>query len=226
MNTELEPLYRHIGYHFKNPKHIERALTHRSHSKEHNERLEFLGDSILGFVIAEALYHQFPHQPEGILSLLRMSLVRGKTLTDMATRFKLGDYMRFGIGELKSGGHTRSRLLEDAFEAMIGAIYLDSDLETIKALILQWYCDKLKHIDIERDTKDPKSRLQEYLQKEIQQRPDYQVLNVEGDNHNQLFTVAVSLGDKNKTYEGTGKSIKSAEQAAAKAALKAIGQDS
>ena len=215
-------LYRAIGYHFQNQNLITQALTHRSKQKQHNERLEFLGDSILGFVIAEALYQKFPHENEGNLSLLRMYLVRGNTLTEMAKRFDLGTYMAFGVGELKSGGHKRARLLEDAFEALIGAIYLDSDLSTVKSCILAWYQDKLKTLNIEEHTKDPKSRLQEYLQSAIHMHPEYTVIDIQGKDHDQTFVVEVSLGDLNKTFQAKGKSRKQAEHMAASEALAAL----
>ncbi|WP_119343582.1 ribonuclease III [Facilibium subflavum] len=219
MLQNLSSLYRLIGYQFKDESLANQALTHRSKNKKHNERLEFLGDAILSMIIAEKLYHQFPNEDEGNLSLLRMYLVRGKTLTDMAQHFKLGEYMVFGIGELKSGGHKRARLLEDAFEALIGAIYLDSDLDTVKRCILNWYQDKLKNLSVEEHTKDPKSRLQEYLQGTIQMKPVYQVTNIEGDDHDQTFCVEVSLGSLDQTYQGKGKSRKAAEHQAAKTAL-------
>ncbi|WP_116963962.1 ribonuclease III [Fastidiosibacter lacustris] len=222
MRVDYSSLYRRIGYHFKNEALVQQALTHRSKQKEHNERLEFLGDSILGFVMAEALYQRFPHEDEGNLSLLRMYLVRGKMLTDIAKRFDLGEYMSFGVGELKSGGYKRARLLEDAFEAIIGAIYLDSDMNTVKEQILSWYDDALRTLNIEEHTKDPKSRLQEYLQAKIQTHPIYTVIATEGLDHDQTFTVEVSLGSLEKTYCAKGKSRKQAEHAAAKIALNAI----
>ena len=222
MNKDYRLLYKAIDYQFKDLHLIEQALTHRSKTRNHNERLEFLGDSILGFVIAERLYQQFSNEDEGNLSLLRMYLVRGKTLTDMAKHFNLGEYMSFGVGELKSGGHKRARLLEDAFEAMIGAIYLDSDMDTTKNCILQWYSDILSAVNIEEHTKDPKSRLQEYLQAKIQTHPMYQVANIDGLDHDQTFTVEVSLGSLHSTFKGIGKSRKQAEHNAAQNALNAI----
>ncbi len=222
MITDYTPLYRNIGYRFNDEELVEQALTHRSKQKKHNERLEFLGDSILGFVIAEALYQKFPHEDEGNLSLLRMYLVRGKTLTNMAKQFNLGEYMSFGVGELKSGGHKRARLLEDAFEALIGAIYLDSDVLTVKERILYWFKDVLSKLSVEEHTKDPKSKLQEYLQAKIQTHPVYSIVATEGLDHDQTFTVEVSLGSLAQTYRAKGKSRKEAEHEAAKAALLAI----
>lgn len=215
-------LYHNIGYHFKNETLIAQALTHRSKNKKNNERLEFLGDSILGFVIAEVLYQRFAHEDEGNLSLLRTALVRGKTLTDMAKYFNLGKYMSFGAGEIKSGGHKRARLLEDAFEAMIGAIYLDSNMTTTRTCILYWYRDVLEKLSVKKYIKDSKSKLQEYLQSRIQAHPLYQVIATKGLDHDQIFTVEVSLGSMRKKYQATGKSRKQAEHAAAEKALQAI----
>ena len=222
MIIDYTSLYRSIGYQFKNEKLIAQALTHRSKQKQHNERLEFLGDSILGFVIAEALYQQFPSEDEGSLSLLRMYLVRGKTLTNMAKHFNLGEHMSFGMGELKTGGYKRARLLEDAFEAMIGAIYLDSNMLIVKERILYWFKDVLAVLNVEEHTKDPKSKLQEYLQAKIQRHPIYTILATEGLDHDQTFTVKVSLSSLEQSYFARGKSRKQAEHEAAKEALKAI----
>ena len=222
MANDYEPLYHSIDYHFKSDKLITQALTHRSKQTQHNERLEFLGDSILGFVIAEALYEQFPYEDEGNLSLLRISLIHGKMLTAMAKHFDLGKYMSFGVGELKSGGHKRARLLEDAFEAMIGAIYLDSNILIVTKCILYWYKDLLKNLTVAEHTKDPKSKLQEYLQATIQTHPRYKIINTEGLDHDQTFTVEVSLSVLEQTYQAKGKSRKQAEHSAAKKALKAI----
>ena len=219
MKNDYIILYKSIGHHFQNKNLIIQALTHRSKRKQHNERLEFLGDSLLGFIIAEALYQKFPDEDEGNLSLLRIYLVCGKTLTGMAKNLNLGSYIILGAGELKTLGHRRSRLLEDAFEALIGAIYLDSDFNKTKSCILSWYQQKLETLKIAEHTKDPKSRLQEYLQNKIHMHPKYNVINIHGEDHNQTFIVEVSLGNLNKTFQAKGKSRKKAEHMAAKVAL-------
>lgn len=136
-------LAKKLGYQFKDESMIELALTHRSHGKRNNERLEFLGDSILNFVIAEALYRRFPEAKEGQLSRLRAQLVKGETLAELAREMKLGDYLRLGSGELKSGGYRRDSILADSVEAIIGAIYLDSDMECCRPYILSWYQSRL-----------------------------------------------------------------------------------
>ncbi len=212
-------LYRTIGYYFKNENLLTTALTHRSKQKNHNERLEFLGDAILGMVMAELLYHRFPDEPEGTLSQLRRYLIKGPTLSELAKTFQLGDYMRLGVGEIKSGGKHRKRLLEDCLEALIGAVYLDSDLATIQALLQQWFDPYLTSLSIEKHTKDPKSRLQELLFKHQYPRPDYQTKAITGDRHDQTFEVCLQVPYINQTICQSGKSRKSAEQQVARQAL-------
>jgi ribonuclease-3 len=224
MTQDLNRLYRLIGYRFNEPSILQQALTHKSKNKNNNERLEFLGDSILDCVISEALYYKFPKKNEGVLSVLRMYIVCGKTLTDMAKRFCLGEFMSFGVGEIKSGGHKRSRLLEDAFEALIGAIYIDSGFYNTKICILRWYKDKLESLDVEKHIKDPKSCLQEYLQASINMRPTYKIINITGKDHDQTFMVEVSLGVASQSYQAEGKSRKQAEHTAARIALAAINE--
>lgn len=160
----LKRLCRTLGYEFTKVELLTQALTHRSAANKHNERLEFLGDSILSIVISDALYHQFPKATEGDLSRMRATLVRGDTLAIIAQEFKLGEYLLLGPGELKSGGHRRESILADAVEAIIGAIYLDSDLECCRKLLLQWYETRLKEIQPGINQKDAKTLLQEHLQ--------------------------------------------------------------
>ena len=160
----LNHLQKSIGYQFKDITLLQLALTHRSANKMHNERLEFLGDSILSFVIADELYHRFLKQDEGDLSQMRASLVCGQTLAEMGKEFKLGDHLILGQGELKSGGFRRESIISDAVEAIIGAIYLDSYIENIRRLILSWYQTRLKQNKTGFKQKDSKKRLQEYLQ--------------------------------------------------------------
>ena len=154
----LNRLSKKLGYTFNNTDLLLQALTHRSAKGTHNERLEFLGDSILGFVIAEVLYQQFPSHDEGDLTRMRSSLVRGVTLAEIGRGFNLGEYLILGPGELKSGGHRRDSILEDAVEAIIGAVYLDSDNDTTKALVLSWFAERLDIIKPGNEQKDPKGR--------------------------------------------------------------------
>ena len=151
-------LCRTLGYVFADQAFLDQALTHRSASNKHNERLEFLGDSILSIVISDALYHQFPKATEGDLSRMRATLVCGKMLAEIAIEFKLGDYLKLGPGELKSGGFRRESILADAVEAIIGAIYLDSEIENCRRLVLNWYASRLDIIE-PINQKDPKTLL-------------------------------------------------------------------
>lgn len=220
-NDDYNILYEAIGYFFKNKDLIVQALIHRSKRKNHNERLEFLGDSILSFIIAESLYLKFPHRDEGQLSLLRMYLVRGDTLCKIAKYFNLGSYIILGFGEIKSGGYEKPRLLEDAFEALIGAIYLDSDFNTIKSCILSWYKDEFISLDIEDIlyVKDVKTRLQEYVQHKNHTYPIYKILKIEGLDHDKRFFVELSLEGLDRSFHAQGKSRKEAERNAANIAL-------
>ncbi|OCG14690.1 ribonuclease III [Gilliamella sp. WF3-4] len=212
-----------IGYQFQDLSLLELALTHRSANKLHNERLEFLGDAILSFVIADELYHRFVKQDEGDLSQMRATLVCGQTLAEIGKDFKLGDHLILGQGELKSGGFRRESIISDAVEAIIGAIYLDSDIDTIRPLILSWYQTRLSQIQPGIKQKDAKTRLQEYLQGTHRPRPCYLILEVTGDNHEQEFLIQCKIDDDSHEYFGRGLSRRKAEQAAAQEALNQLG---
>ncbi|ROQ30321.1 ribonuclease III [Gallaecimonas pentaromativorans] len=222
MTHSLETLYRRLGYCFNDEKRVRQALTHRSAGSQHNERLEYLGDSILSFVIADALYHRFPAANEGDMSRMRATLVKGKTLAEFGSEFQLGDFLRLGPGELKSGGFRRESILADGVEALIGAIYLDSDLPTIRDLILSWYDSRLEAIQPGVAQKDPKTRLQEYLQGKRLPLPHYQVEKVEGEAHQQTFTVSCLVEGIDNPFMGVGSSRRKAEQAAAEQALEQL----
>ncbi|WP_084977668.1 ribonuclease III [Plesiomonas shigelloides] len=224
MNASLNTLQRKLGYTFTNIDFLQLALTHRSASGKHNERLEFLGDSILSFVIADALYHQFPKVDEGDMSRMRASLVRGNTLAELAREFELGEYLRLGPGELKSGGFRRESILSDTVEAIIGAVYLDTGLESVRELILRWYQARLEEIRPGDRQKDPKTRLQEYLQGRRLPLPVYQVIQVRGEAHDQEFTIHCSVEGMAQPVVGVGSSRRKAEQAAADLALKQLEQ--
>ncbi len=219
MNASLNTLQRKLGYTFTNQELLHLALTHRSASGKHNERLEFLGDSILSFVVADALYHQFPKVDEGDMSRMRAALVRGNTLAELAREFELGDYLRLGPGELKSGGFRRESILSDTVEAIIGAVYLDTGLEPVRQLILQWYQQRLEEICPGDRQKDPKTRLQEYLQGRRLPLPVYHVMQVRGEAHDQEFTIHCSVEGMAQPVIGVGSSRRKAEQAAADQAL-------
>lgn len=223
---DLSRLTRKLGYEFNTSNLLLQALTHRSARGEHNERLEFLGDSILGFVIAEALYQQFPKHDEGDLTRMRSSLVKGVTLAELARDFNLGECLILGPGELKSGGHHRESILEDAIEAIIGAVYLDSDLDTCRNLILKWFNHRLTVIKPGNEQKDPKTRLQEFLQSRKIALPSYEVIDTAGQSHNQQFTVRCQTSIINEVVIAKGTSRRKAEQQAAQQILVLIEQAS
>jgi ribonuclease-3 len=213
-----------LGYEFQDIHLLIQALTHRSAKGDHNERLEFLGDSILGFVIAEALFEKFPKHDEGDLTRMRSSLVKGVTLAEIARDFSLGEYLILGPGELKSGGHRRESILEDAIEAIIGAVYLDSTIEQCKALILSWFEKRLSVIKPGNEQKDPKTQLQEYLQGRKISLPSYDVIDTTGQSHNQEFTVRCQTSVIDKEVIAKGTSRRKAEQAAAQQILALINE--
>jgi ribonuclease-3 len=222
MVDQLARLERALGHKFGNRGMLEQALTHRSAQNTHNERLEFLGDAILSWVIADALYHQFPQVPEGDLSRMRATLVKGKTLAEFGIEFQLGDYLRLGPGELKSGGHRRESILADAVEAIIGAVYLDAGREAVQLLLLQWYQSRLSKIQPGASQKDPKTRLQELLQSKKKSLPIYLVDEVRGEAHNQQFTVSCAVDVLSEPVIGKGTSRRKAEQDAAQRVLEVI----
>ncbi|RKS87837.1 RNAse III [Orbus hercynius] len=219
----LEKLQQSIGYRFNDINLLSKALTHRSADKSHNERLEYLGDSILSFVIAEALFNQFPFVDEGDLSQMRSTLVCGEMLAVIGQDFGIGDCLILGQGELKSGGHRRDSIISDALEAIIGAIYLDSCINTIKQLILTWYQSRLKTIEPGIKQKDAKTRLQEYLQGIHQARPVYLIVEVIGSDHEQEFVIQCKLDNDDNRYMGRGVNRRKAEQAAAQTAIDNLG---
>ena len=218
-NQAITKLSKKIGYSFNEPNLLIQALTHRSAKGEHNERLEFLGDSILGFVIAEALFEQFPKHDEGDLTRMRSSLVKGVTLAELGRNFNLGEHLILGPGELKSGGHRRESILEDAIEAIIGAVYLDSNISCCKTLILSWFSQHLVDIKPGNEQKDPKTRLQEYLQGRKIALPVYDVIDTSGQSHNQQFVVRCLTEVIDEEVIAKGTSRRKAEQAAAQQVL-------
>lgn len=195
------------------------ALTHRSKGSQHNERLEFLGDSLVNCIIAEALYHQFPWAAEGELSRWRAVLVNRDSLTNLARQFNLGDYLYLGPGELRSGGNQRSSILSCTMEAIIGAIYLDSHFEQTRQTILQWYQEMLVSLSSAASHKDPKTLLQELLQAKHLPLPCYEIDHVEGAAHKQIFIICCSIDGLPQKTIGRGMSRRRAEQAAAEAML-------
>jgi ribonuclease-3 len=211
-----------IGYQFKNPALLTQALTHRSFSANNNERLEFLGDGALNFIIANQLYQRFPKLPEGDLSRLRAQLVKESTLSEIAFSLNIGDALKLGEGELKSAGWRRPSILADALEAIIGGVYVDGGFASAEALILSLYQEKLANIDPKIIDKDAKSQLQEYLQGKKIDLPDYSVVSIEGEAHAQTFKIACVIAKLEITTIGEGTSRRIAEQQAAQLALEKI----
>jgi len=213
--NKLSNLCETLGYQFKDLKNLESALTHRSVKGENNERLEFLGDSIVNFIIAQALFEKFPKAREGKLSRLRANLVNGDTLAELAYEFDLGDFMLLGPGEVKSGGQRRHSILADALEAIIAAIYLDAGLDVCQQCVLSWYETRLADVTKTKNIKDPKTRLQEYIQSQKLALPIYSIATIEGDAHKQTFNVQCQVEGSDFISTGSGSSRRRAEQQAA-----------
>ena len=208
------------GYQFRQQDLLEQALTHRSYSRSNNnERLEFLGDSILNLIISKHIYLRFKDADEGDLSRIRASLVKEQSLAQIAMDIGLGDHIRLGGGELKSGGFRRASILSDALEALIAAIYLDSDYAQTEATVLRLYHGQLQSVDENANLRDPKTQLQEYLQARKMHLPGYQVEQTSGKSHNQVFTVSCNITDLELQSKGKGSSRKKAEQQAAQKIL-------
>ncbi|MBX6393179.1 MAG: ribonuclease III [Burkholderiales bacterium] len=220
---KTDRLQTRLGYRFKDLGLLQQALTHRSHSTPHNERLEFLGDSILNFIIAAELYRRFTRLREGELSRLRASLVREQRLHDIAVRIELGDYLRLGEGELKSGGFRRPSILADSLEAVIGAVYLDGGFEAAQNVVMTLYQPLLDTLDpaVTAD-KDPKTLLQEWLQSRKHPLPQYNVIATHGAAHDQRFEVECLIPALGIRTVGSGTSRRLAEQEAARRAHEAL----
>lgn len=208
-------LSRIIHYTFNDPSFMIMALTHRSFSSQHNERLEFLGDSVLSFLIANELYKRFPRIDEGDLSRLRAQLVKESSLSTIATSMGLGDFIRLGEGELKSAGWRRPSILADTFESIIGAIYLDGGIEPTHEFVLRFFETQLNEINPKSIQKDPKTLLQELLQSKKSDLPIYTVVSIEGEAHSQTFTIECHIKKSNIKTQGVGNSRRIAEQEAA-----------
>lgn len=218
---DIERLQKLLCYTFKDHALLQEALTHRSVGSRNNERLEFLGDAILGMLVAEELYKRFPGASEGEMSRMRASLVRGEVLAEIAQSLELGTCLRLGPGELKSGGFRRASILADALEAILGAIYLDSEISVCRDFVMHHFAARLASISPDDVLKDPKTRLQEYLQARQRSLPQYTILSVEGEAHKQRFTVECRV-EGIEPMTATAPSRRKAEQAAASAALKEL----
>lgn len=215
-------LQKKIGYFFNEWNLLFQALTHRSAGNPHNERLEFLGDSILNYIITNALYQKFPHVSEGDMSRIRARLVQEKALVELALEFSLSNYLQLGLGEKKTGGCHRASILANAIEALIGSIFLDSDIQITQILVLNWYKNRLIQINTCSAQKDPKTRLQEYLQHNHQPLPVYWVKGIVGSDHDQIFSINCQISELSTPIIGYGSSRRKAEQAAAEKILKTL----
>ncbi|MBI3479616.1 MAG: ribonuclease III [Nitrosomonadales bacterium] len=220
--SSTRALCKKLDYEFRQPQLLQRALTHRSYAPEHNERLEFLGDSILGCVIAKHLYSSYPQLSEGELSRLRSSLVREETLAILAQQLELGSHLKLGEGELKSGGFRRPSILADALEALFGAVWLDSGFAAAERAVLNLYVPYLEQVDVQTVGKDAKTLLQEYLQSKRIPLPAYSVVNMTGEAHAQSFQVECTIPSLKISTQGSGTSRRNAEQQAAQAAYQQL----
>jgi ribonuclease-3 len=222
IKDSMDHLCRKLGYRFDDKELLKIALTHRSAGNRNNERLEFLGDAILGFVIADRLYRYFPEADEGQLSRLRAVLVKKESLAEVARVLELGNYLNLGPGELRGGGHSRDSILADSLEALLAAIYLDNGYETVRTVILRLFEDRVENLSPDDQLKDPKTGLQEFLQGRGLSLPAYEIAQVTGEQHEQTFIVTCTIPDLGIEATGRGGSRRKAEQAAAAQLLKTL----
>ncbi len=226
MTRRNEALFSATGHRFKDEDLLEQALTHRSAHSINNERLEFLGDAILGSIITIDLYSRFPSADEGQLTQLRSNLVRRQSLAGIARDMGLGEHIRLGGGELKSGGWRRDSILENTVEALVGAIYLDAGIDTVTDCVLRWFDKRLEGLHLDDIHKDPKTALQEYLQARRLPLPRYTTLKEEGEPHCRRFTVSCQVDGLRQELVAEAESRRKAEQITASLALEALHRDS
>ena len=224
MRLSPEQLAKELDLHFQNPVLFEQALTHRSAGSVNNERLEYLGDAVLGMVIANRLYRRFPQASEGELSRLRSLLVRRQTLAEIGAEIQLSKYLLMGAGELRAGGQSRDSTLADAVEAILGAAYLELGNDGVERLIDHLFLQRLQKLTLEQCEKDPKTRLQEYLQSLNLPLPEYEVVSVSGKQHQQRFSVKCRVKALKQEALGSDMSRRKAEQDAARQLLQELEQ--
>jgi len=217
--TKLNSL---LGREFLKTPHFKRAMTHRSANAKHNERMEFLGDSILGLVISDALYHRLPEASEGYLSRLRASLVNESVLAELSAELQLGKLLNLGAGEIRSGGINRKSILADALEALIASVYLERGLKDANTFVIALFESRLETLPQEDELKDPKSRLQEHLQSKGHDLPEYNLVGATGDAHRQTFTAECKIASLNITTHGVSSSRRRAEQISAASAYQKV----
>lgn len=222
ISIKRQRLIKRLGYTFTDNSLLDLALTHRSCGAHNNERLEFLGDSILNFTMGEALFHKFPKAREGDLSRLRAQLVKGETLAEVAREFNLGEQLNLGEGEMKSGGFRRDSILADAVEAIIGAIYTEAGMDVCQEHLLSWYAQRLEKITLTETQKDTKTQLQEFLQSRRAPVPEYKIVSTSGESHAQQFTVECRVSLLPTPTLATASNRKLAEKEAAAEALELL----
>lgn len=211
-----------LHYRFRDATLFVQALTHRSASGINNERLEFLGDAVLDFVISDRLFRTCPEASEGDLSKLRSSLVKDTSLAELASKLGLGEFLILGSGERKTGGHRRESILADALEAIFGAVYLDSGFDASKKIIEHVFAKRLEELPDAEDLRDPKTRLQEWLQARKLSLPDYELVSVSGKAHKQKFSVTCTVIELSQTTRGESTTRRKAEQQSAEGMLKIL----
>lgn len=221
-SSHLSEFQQKLGYSFQNQALLEQALTHRSFSKTHNERLEFLGDSLVNVLIAERLFAKYQEAPEGHLSSMRSTLVRRETLADIATSINMGDFLLLGGGTVKTGGHRLESILADAYEAVVAAVYLDSDWQTCSLMMDRHFGARVDGMENMAELRDAKSRLQEWLQAQSLSLPEYQTVEVAGPGHAQRFKIRCVVENTEGEFYGEGSNRRAAEQRAAAMALEFI----
>ncbi len=224
MDKALSWLANTLDYRFDDERLFEQALTHRSSPGASNERLEFLGDAVLDFAVSEVVYDAMPEADEGDLSRLRASLVKDTSLAALAAGLGLGEHLILGSGERKSGGHRRESILADALEALFGAVFLDAGYDASRKVIEKAFGDRLLELPDPRDLRDPKTRLQEWLQARAFGLPDYELSNVSGEAHRQQFEVRCAVSGGKYQTSGSGRSRRNAEQAAAERMLTVLSE--
>lgn len=225
MTHNFEQLEKLLNYQFVNSALLELALTHSSSEKNNNERIEFLGDSIVNFIIGNDLFNRFPEAQEGQLSQIRATLVRGETLALLAQGFKISNVLIVGPGEMRTNGEYRHSILAGTMEAIIGAVYLDSNFETCRACVLNWYQPLLENISLDQQFTDAKTQLQELLQAKKMALPKYSIINQKGGAHKQFFIVECSVEGLKITTQGQGSNRRQAEQAAAALMIEKMNND-
>ncbi|MDB4261104.1 ribonuclease III [Porticoccaceae bacterium] len=222
MASNAKQLQDRLQYQFSDPQLLTLALSHRSCGSNNNERLEFLGDAVLGMAISSFLFKRFPEAREGDLSRIRSQLVRAESLAEIARELDLGPELLLGPGEMKSGGHRRDSILGDTVEALLGAVFLDQGLVAVEACIQNWFSASLNTLTLDKPVKDAKTALQEWLQARGKPLPEYLVVKTEGEDHSRLFTMSCTIDAVEETAQATASSRRKAEQLVAEKLVKKL----